>query len=190
MKKKIIMAVLSLVAVGLLAIKLGPLFMPRSWRIKRMAKKAGQPIPEIPKKKKPAKKTAPKPASQPSATQPEASKPAPEAPKPAVSFDISNIDERISDVNEIIMETYDSIDGKIKTPFMKYVPPKKEEEKPSIQISVSGILWDSKKPLAIINGEIYTVGEKVENTYVVEKIGHGFVLLSEGGKKIKVPVGE
>ena len=172
------MALLGVVAFALIGVKLAPLFMPRSWRMKRMAKKAGLPPPEAPQKKKKVKSapsgTAPQPAS------PES--PPEEVPQPA-SYDASSIDERISEAYEIIMEVGESIEGEVKTPFMKYVPVKKEEEKPSLQVSVSGVLWDIEEPLVIINGKIYTVGDKVEDVMVVEKI-------APGRKRIKVLVGQ
>lgn len=181
-KKKIIMALLVLLAVGLLALKLGPIFMPRSWRAKRAAKKAGRPIPKTPKKKKRTKRARrTRTVSEPAASKPPS--------KPGATFDIANLNKKISEASEILLTVDNPVNEEAKTPFMKYVVEKKEEEKPTIGILVSGILWDSENPLAIINGEIYSVGEKVGGICTVEKIGPGFVVLSEGGKKTKVVVG-
>ena len=188
-KKTLMMIALSVVAVALLGIKIVPLLMPRSWRMKKLAKKAGLPPPKVPKKK--TRRRDKKSGSKSSGSHEQVASKAP-SPRPAPGIDISALDRKIVETRKIItgVDVLDTADAK--SPFMKYVveEKKEEEEKPSLHISVSGVLYDSEKPLAIINGEIYAVGEKVGNIMVVEEIAKEFVVLSEGGKRIKVFVGE
>ena len=195
-KKTLMMIVFGVAAVGLLVVKIGPLVMPRSWRMKRARAKrmkaAGLSRAEIAKKeaKRKAGKQAKKPASKSSGKASPVHVAGGTPPKPASKIDISAIDRKIAETGEI---TEMDLPGEreVKCPFMKCIVEEKEEkEKPSLHVSVSGILYDTEKPLAIINGEIYKVGEKVGNTMVVEEIREDFVVLSEGKKKIKVFVGE
>ena len=149
----------------------------------RIRKKAG--LPPV-KSEKRAKKPASKSSGKTSSGQTVSGTP---PPKPVPVIDVSAIDRKIEETGEIAKVDV-SVEEKVKCPFMKcVVEEEKEEEKSSLHVSVSGILYDSEKPLAIINGEVYKVGEKVGDTMVVEEIKEEFVVLSEGEKKFKVFVG-
>jgi hypothetical protein len=46
-------------------------------------------------------------------------------------------------------------------------------------LSLSGILWDATSPIAIINGQMFRVGEEIDGFRVLE-IAHDRVSLSDG----------
>ena len=187
-KKTLMMIALALVAVGLIGIKLGPLFMPRSWRMRRAAKKAGRPPPVF-EKKEPKKKRAGR-SSKPAASTSSSNAP---VSQPPAGIEVSVIEGKISEASKIAAGQSVSNTGESKSPFMKYihVEEKDEEEKPPIRITVSGILWDMEKPLAIINKKIYSVGDKIEDAMLVCEIHAEYVVLDgKNGKKIKIKVGE
>ncbi|MEI8350174.1 MAG: hypothetical protein WCI77_08480 [Candidatus Omnitrophota bacterium] len=52
-------------------------------------------------------------------------------------------------------------------------------------INLSGIIWDTKNPKAVINGEILSVGEKVKGNLIVE-IRPDKVILSDGERQFEV----
>jgi len=67
-------------------------------------------------------------------------------------------------------------------PFMDWIPKKveqpsqktsdkeyeKESEEVSFDIEVEGIVWNAKVPCAIINGELYKVGDEVQGGKIID----------------------
>jgi len=56
-------------------------------------------------------------------------------------------------------------------------------------LTINGILWDKKNPLAIINEEIVKVGDKVDGNTVVG-IEQDRVILNDGSKDIELLLGQ
>jgi hypothetical protein len=54
-------------------------------------------------------------------------------------------------------------------------------------LSVSGILWDPTKPIAIINGAMVHVGEEIEG-YQVLAINQDRVSVTDGTQTFQLPV--
>ena len=54
-------------------------------------------------------------------------------------------------------------------------------------IKISGIVWDKTRPLAVINGEVHTVGDTIKGHTIVE-IKVSSVILSAGDEKIEMPL--
>ena len=56
-------------------------------------------------------------------------------------------------------------------------------------LTINGILWDKKNPLAIINEEIVKVGDKIDSNTVVG-IEQDRVILNDGSKDIELLLGQ
>lgn len=56
-------------------------------------------------------------------------------------------------------------------------------------LTINGILWDKKNPLAIINEEIVKVGDKIDGNTVVG-IEQNRVILNDGSKDIELLLGQ
>lgn len=56
-------------------------------------------------------------------------------------------------------------------------------------LTINGILWDKKNPLAIINEEIVKVGDKIDGNKVVS-IEQDRVILNDGSKDIELLLGQ
>ncbi len=83
-------------------------------------------------------------------------------------------------------------------PFMDWLPrkvipskekPKKRYVKGSVEelrldIKVEGTIWNAKVPCAIINGEVYKIGDKIEDAEVVDVDKEGVTLMYK--KKIYI----
>jgi len=52
-------------------------------------------------------------------------------------------------------------------------------------LSLSGIIWDAQKPLALINGMTVKVGDAVGN-YVIVSIEQDKVILNDGAKDFEL----
>lgn len=58
---------------------------------------------------------------------------------------------------------------------------------PTASVLLKGIIWDKKRPLAIINGKIYGEGATIFEGLVLEKINmDGIVLKTGDGERIKI----
>lgn len=74
-------------------------------------------------------------------------------------------------------------DGKIKSreelvrPTEKILP---------LNILLKGIIWDEKRPLAIINNKVYAEGAKIFEGLILEKINKDSIILIDQGEKIKL----
>ena len=53
---------------------------------------------------------------------------------------------------------------------------------------LDGIMWDKEKPMAIINGEIVKIGDRIGDNIVVE-IKQDSVILSDGTKDFELQIG-
>jgi hypothetical protein len=51
---------------------------------------------------------------------------------------------------------------------------------------LEGIMWSVSKPLAIIDGNVMGVGEKLRDGSIVTEIGRNFVALKRGGKTFRL----
>ncbi len=81
---------------------------------------------------------------------------------------------------------------KKRNPFQDWLPRrietmKKEEittyagEEPvSLDIIVQGVVWDTSLPQAIIDGEVYRVGDKVQDAQIIDITSEGVSLLYKG----------
>ncbi len=76
--------------------------------------------------------------------------------------------------------------AKMRDPFIAKIEPDEiaEVQKPKVipkkkrpQISIAGIVWDKLNPYAIINGDIYEIGDKLED-YTVHTILDSMIILS------------
>jgi len=69
------------------------------------------------------------------------------------------------------------------------VPRKKAAPRDSSSViahRLMGIMWSSTKPLAIIDGNVMAVGEKLRDGSVVAEIGRDSVALKRGGKTFRL----
>lgn len=55
------------------------------------------------------------------------------------------------------------------------------------ELAISGIIWDEANPRTIINGQIYSEGEKIGD-FLIEKIEKQRVILSSGTKTIELHI--
>lgn len=62
-----------------------------------------------------------------------------------------------------------------------------EPLKPPV-IKISGLIWNSANPQAIINDRIVRVGDKIE-AWTIEKINKNTIEISAQGKKVLIPAG-
>lgn len=94
-------------------------------------------------------------------------------------------------------------ESRYKDPFESLLPQEmKEEEKKQEEIirgieedfpdmNVQGILWNGNFPQAIIDGEVYKVGDKLKNLSAqVFRIEKGAVFISYGEKIYKIKIGK
>jgi len=63
------------------------------------------------------------------------------------------------------------------------------DKKVEATLSLSGILWDKSRPLAVINGKIAKVGDRVDNSVIVD-IKQDRVILSDGSGYQEVRLGQ
>jgi len=69
------------------------------------------------------------------------------------------------------------------------VPQKKAAPRDSSSLiahRLMGIMWSPTKPLAIIDGNVMAVGEKLRDGSIVEEIGRDSVALKRGGKTFRL----
>lgn len=59
-------------------------------------------------------------------------------------------------------------------------------ESKSINLKLNGIIWDDKKPVAVINNDIVKSGDKLSNNIVVVEIKKDRVILNDGSKNIEL----
>lgn len=57
---------------------------------------------------------------------------------------------------------------------------------PGLAHRIEGIMWSSANPLAIINGNVVGVGEKLRDGSSVTEISRNFVALKRGGKTFRL----
>jgi len=72
-----------------------------------------------------------------------------------------------------------------RNPFEAPVAQSPKPLSPAASISLTGIVWDKDRPMAIINGKIVKAGDRVAGCNVVE-IKETSVLLTDGLKDIEV----
>ena len=71
-------------------------------------------------------------------------------------------------------------------------PPAKKNPEPIVekplppQIKISGLLWNTDQPQAIINDRIVNVGDEIEK-WTIQKIDQGGIEISARGNKIFIP---
>jgi len=67
----------------------------------------------------------------------------------------------------------------------KALAPKKSIHDIEKALSLTGIMYTQKRPLAVINNNVWGEGDTVAN-YEIVKIGEGFVTISSGGEKYTI----
>ena len=67
----------------------------------------------------------------------------------------------------------------------KFTPPVSGELKPP-EIKISGIIWNTDQPQALINNQMVKVGDQIAE-WTIEKIDENGIELSSRGKKILIP---
>lgn len=192
-KKRIMMIAMVLGAVVLLVLKIGPLVMPRSWRSRRMARRTGQPTAEERAAESPQEPEAP----QETETAPEdPGTGAADAADYGAPVEISPafLDRAIEKIRALkaapSYEGFPEKDGLI-TPFRLLAAKDEsgEDKKPPLDILVSGILFDRERPLAIINGGVYSEGDEFEGMEIIN-IWRNSVVFSGEEDEFNVTLGE
>lgn len=56
----------------------------------------------------------------------------------------------------------------------------------SMNIALKAIIWDEKKPLAMINNKVYSEGKEIAEGLKVEKIYPGSVVLNDNGSLVTI----
>lgn len=56
------------------------------------------------------------------------------------------------------------------------------------QFHIEGIFWSESKPAALINGEIYEVGDSIEGGAVLKKVKRSSVILDVAGREMEIPL--
>ena len=77
-----------------------------------------------------------------------------------------------------------SAEGKIKA-FSELFPVVKEKPL-SMNIAIKAIIWDDKRPLALINNKIYPEGGQIAEGLTVEDIQPNTVTLNDNGNRVTV----
>ena len=75
-----------------------------------------------------------------------------------------------------------------KDPFAPLVKEEKKAPAPAPVITLTGILWDKDKPLAIINNRVVKIGDTAGGSRVVE-IKENSVILNDGTKDFELKLG-
>lgn len=75
-----------------------------------------------------------------------------------------------------------------RNPFEGIVTQAPKPSSPAATISLTGILWDKHKPMAIINGRIVKAGDRVAGCNVIG-IKENSVVLNDGAKEFDLKIG-
>ncbi len=75
----------------------------------------------------------------------------------------------------------------ITPPITPVEPPPVVREKPKPpQLNISGIVWNTERPQAIVNGQVITVGDTI-SAFTITKIDKNGIILSNGEDEYMVP---
>ena len=74
------------------------------------------------------------------------------------------------------------------TPVVPPLPPvvKKEEKPKAPDFKITGIVWNTKRPQAIINDQVFSVGNKI-NDYTIKSISKSGVSVTSGDAEYTIP---
>ena len=75
-------------------------------------------------------------------------------------------------------------DGKIKTEQELFQS--SEKKSLAINIALKAIIWDEKRPLALINDKVYSEGTKVTGDVIIEKINPNSIVVNDSGNLITI----
>jgi len=75
-------------------------------------------------------------------------------------------------------------DGKIKSAEELF--PIAEEKPLSVHITVNAIIWDEKRPVALVNGKVYPEGAKIAPGVIVEKIDPRSIVVNDNGSLVTI----
>ncbi len=78
--------------------------------------------------------------------------------------------------------------GKIKPP--ERLCPDLKKDLVEIDVTLAAIIWDENRPLAMINGKVYSEGSEIGNIpgLVLERIYPNSVIINKNGNMVTVPL--
>ena len=76
--------------------------------------------------------------------------------------------------------------GKIKTKDELF--PVLQRKAVTLNVALTAIIWDEKRPLALINKKIYARGGQIAEGLIVEDIQPNSVMLDDNGNRVTVPL--
>jgi hypothetical protein len=188
-QKQITMAVLGVAAVGLCALKLGPIIMGKSLveqpppSKKSKANKARPPARKKRSRRPPKRRSAPRRRAAPRRGAPVRAHPrGPEGPAPLFDYPLEEVPIELSRTDRrVLLYKPDGLRNPFGPAEFEIVSQSSMLDK--VKWKLEGVVCSSGRRLAILNGRVYAAGKRVAEGVILKSVGTNSVVLTDGKRE-------